>query len=122
MFRSYFKTAWRNITRHKGFTAINIFGLSIGICACLTIWLISSFEFSYDRFHPDKDRIFRVVAGQTDNQGKTDAIGFVPNPLPLTLRKELTGFETVAQFHNYYARVIIPNNNGEPKRFDAAIR
>jgi putative ABC transport system permease protein len=58
MLRNYFKIAWRNSTKNKVSSAINIMGLSIGIGACIIIYLITSFELSYENFHPNKDRIF----------------------------------------------------------------
>jgi putative ABC transport system permease protein len=120
MYKNHFKIAWRNISRHKGYAIINILGLSLGICASLIIYLITSFELGYDSFHPDKDRIYRLVAVQEDNLGKKEGSGVMIPPLPLILREELTGFETVAEFHHYYARVTIPQAGGEPRRFDAA--
>jgi len=122
MLKSYFKSACRNIIRHKVSTTINVLSLSIGICASVIIYLITSFELSYDRFYPDGERIYRIVGGEKDNQGKKDENGFVIRPLPLAMRNELSGFETVTEFHNYYARVIIPRETGEPLRFDAAKR
>ena len=60
MFKNYIKIAFRNIIRHKGYSFINIAGLTIGIaCFCL-ILLYVDFEFSYDKFHPDNHRLFRV--------------------------------------------------------------
>ena len=61
MFRNYFITAFRSFWRNKAFTAINVLGLSIGISAALVIFLIVYYEFSYDRFEKDGDRIYRVV-------------------------------------------------------------
>ncbi|WP_431210952.1 ABC transporter permease [Puia sp. P3] len=122
MLKNYFKIAWRNITRHKGFTLINVLGLSLGICASLVIYLITSYELSYDRFHPDGDRIYRIVANQRGDDGKMGYIGGMSNPLPMALRRELTGFERVTEFHNYFARVTVPNGSHEPKIFDPAKR
>ncbi|MGN6400678.1 MAG: ABC transporter permease [Flavisolibacter sp.] len=67
MFQSYFKTAWRNIRRHKGYSAINILGLAIGIAACLLILQYVSFELSYEDFQVNKDRIYRVQQDRYDN-------------------------------------------------------
>ncbi|TDX02312.1 FtsX-like permease family protein [Dinghuibacter silviterrae] len=122
MLKNHVKSAWRNIVRHKGSTAINILGLSIGICASLIIYLITSFEFSFDRFHPDKERIYRIVGFEKDGLGNKEEKGFAIRPLPLAMRDELTGFETVTEFHNYYARVIVPQGTGEPLRFEATKR
>src|SRR3978361_1454762 len=67
MFRNYFKIAWRNIKRHNVFSGINIFGLAIGIAACLLILQYVSFELSYENFQTNKDRIYRVQQDRYDN-------------------------------------------------------
>lgn len=51
MFTNYFKTAWRNLWKHKGFSAINIIGLAIGMAACMTIMLFVFYEKSFDKQH-----------------------------------------------------------------------
>lgn len=61
MLKNYFKIAYRNLWRNKVFSAINIFGLAIGIATCLVIMLFVAHELSYDRFHEKADRIVRVV-------------------------------------------------------------
>lgn len=63
MIKNHLKLAWRNVLRNKAFTAINVLGLSLGIGACLVIYLITSYELGFDTFHPDKERIYRVMAG-----------------------------------------------------------
>ena len=50
MFKNYFKTAWRNIRRHKAYSSINILGLAIGIAGCMLILQYVSFELSYEDF------------------------------------------------------------------------
>src|SRR6266850_3287965 len=60
MIGNYFKIAWRTISKNKVYSAINVLGLALGICACLTIYLITRHEFSFDTFHPDRERIYRV--------------------------------------------------------------
>lgn len=67
MFKNYFKIAWRNIQRHKAYSAINILGLAIGIAACLLILQYVSFELSYENFQVNKDRIYRVQQDRYDN-------------------------------------------------------
>jgi len=108
MIKNYLKIAWRNITRHKIYGIINVLGLALGISACLVIYLITRFELSYDTFHPDKERIYRIVAEHKRNKENPEKMGFVVSPLPMTLRNELTGFENVSAFYNYYAKVNIP--------------
>ncbi len=60
MFKNYYLVALRNILKYKLFSAINILGMTIGITSCLMIILYVSHELSYDKFHPDADRIFQV--------------------------------------------------------------
>jgi putative ABC transport system permease protein len=67
MFKNYLTIAWRNILRQKGYAGINIVGLAIGIAACLLILQYVSFELSYEDFHVNKDRIYRVQQDRYDN-------------------------------------------------------
>ena len=67
MIKNFFKIAWRNIKRHKVYSGINIFGLAIGIAACLLILQYVSFELSYENFQTNKDRIYRVEQDRYDN-------------------------------------------------------
>jgi putative ABC transport system permease protein len=62
MFRNYFKTALRNLWRSKGFSAINIVGLAIGLATCLLIVLYVIDELSYDKWNVKADRIYRLDA------------------------------------------------------------
>ena len=67
MIKNYFKIAWRNISRHKGYSSINILGLAIGIAACVLILQYVIFELSYENFHANKERIYRVKQDRYDN-------------------------------------------------------
>jgi putative ABC transport system permease protein len=60
MFRNYFKIARRNLWRNKGFSAINIFGLALGMAACFFVFQYVYFEESYDRFNKNAENIYRV--------------------------------------------------------------
>jgi len=60
MFKNYIKTAWRNLIRDKAYVLINIIGLSVGIAASLIIGLYIFNELSYDKFHKDSERIYRI--------------------------------------------------------------
>lgn len=118
MFRNYFKIAWRNLARNKVYGIINIAGLALGISACLVIYLVTSFELSFDNFHPQKERIYRVTCDIHSPLRGIFHIGNVPDPAPMAMRTELTGFESVALFHSYYAKVTIANGNLPVKQFD----
>jgi putative ABC transport system permease protein len=61
MFKNYLKIALRNIRRHKGYSFINIAGLVVGMTVCLFLVQLIRYELSYDGFHQDADRIYRIV-------------------------------------------------------------
>lgn len=66
MFKNYLRVAFRNFKRHKGFSFINVAGLSIGLACCALILLFIKDELSYDRFHEKAERIHRVVFCSSD--------------------------------------------------------
>ena len=61
MLKSYLKVAFRNLWKYKGFSAINILGLAIGMAACLLILQYVSFKLSFDQFNKNAKQIYRVV-------------------------------------------------------------
>lgn len=69
MFKNYLKTAIRNIRRNKTYATINTVGLAVGIASCLLIFLVIQFQTSFDNFHKNKDRIYRVGSVFTNDQG-----------------------------------------------------
>ena len=76
MFKNYFITAWRNLVKSKVFSFINIMGLTIGITVCMMIFLFVSNEFSFDNFHKDGDRIYRLMRG-FKREGKIANVAYV---------------------------------------------
>jgi ABC-type antimicrobial peptide transport system permease subunit len=103
MLKNYFTVSIRNLLRNKVFSAINIIGLAIGISACLIIYLIVRFELSFDTFHPDRERIYRIYS-QFSGQFESKSAG-VPAALPTFVQQEMTGIEKVSAFHTFSARV-----------------
>jgi putative ABC transport system permease protein len=89
MIQNFITIAFRNLARHKAFSIINILGLSIGISAALVIFLITYFEFSYDKNIPDNDRVYHVVM----DIGTEGHSGGLPAPLGAAIQNELTGIE-----------------------------
>jgi putative ABC transport system permease protein len=113
MLKNYLRTAFRNLRHHKLFAVINVLGLALGICICLVMYLISSYELSFDRFHPDKDRLYRV-GSRTKDMGWNE--NDVPPPAPETFRKEIAGVAAVTEyFPFYYAKITIPADGALPK-------
>lgn len=99
MFQNYLKTTLRSLFRHKFFSAINIFGLAIGMSVCMAIIMLVADQLNYDRHNINRDRIYRVITHYVDQNGVLDP---QPNAAsPMTLRSELlenyTGVEQVVR-------------------------
>ena len=75
MFKNYIIIALRNLRKHKSYSLINISGLAIGIACCIMIFLFVQDELSYDKFHPNADRIYRIVTSTSDDGQPTNANG-----------------------------------------------
>ena len=111
MIKNFVTLAFRNFWRHKIFSLINILGLSIGISAALVIYLVVHYDFSFDRFQKDGDRIYRVVA-QMHFPNQTFKSSGVPMPLPPAVEKEVTGVEmTVPLFRLDAVKIMVPGQN-----------
>jgi putative ABC transport system permease protein len=82
MIKNYLRTALRNLWRHKGFSLLNIVGLSIGMTAFFLIFLYVRFELSYDSFHSKADRIYRVVS---DVKTPTETRHYNAPPVPAVI-------------------------------------
>jgi putative ABC transport system permease protein len=117
MLKNYFKIAFRNIARNKVFAIINSLGLAIGISACLLIYIVTSFELSYDTFHPDKNRIYRFVTEIQNEASKNNPIATIPDPAAKIIRTSVSGLESVAMFHNYFPKITISEGDKIIKRF-----
>lgn len=81
MLKNYLKTAIRNLTRHKGYSLINIAGFAIGIACCILILLWVQDETSFDRFHENLDSLQRVVEEQHYSDGTIFPIARTPYPV-----------------------------------------
>jgi len=115
MIKNYFLTAWRHIIRNKAFTLINILGLSVGISAALVIYLIVSFQYSFDKFEPQHDRIYRVVSDMSMG-GTAMRNGGVQTSLADVVRREVSGVRTICQLLTEIgqANTTIPNPDHKP--------
>ena len=95
MLRNHLKIAFRNLSRHRGFTILNTLGLSVGVAAALLLFMVVHYETSFDTFHADYDRIYRVVRERVNPDGSGE---FTPgNPLPVAaaLKTDIPQFEKV---------------------------
>ena len=87
MFTNYVKIAIRNIGKRKGYSFINISGLAIGMACCILISLYVRHELSYDRFHQDRNRLFRIVPSWEYPDGIQDYTRIAPAAIPAMLRE-----------------------------------
>ena len=89
MFNNYLKVAFRNIKKHKGYSLINVSGLAIGIACCILILLWVQNELSYDRFHENSDRIYRVTRLWRNEDGAVSLhLGHVAPPIGPLLKND----------------------------------
>ena len=80
MFRNYVKVAVRNLRSQKAYSSINILGLSVGMACCILILLFVHFELSFDTYHENAERIYRVTT-ETVHSGRP--FQMAPTAIPL---------------------------------------
>lgn len=124
MFKNYFKIAWRNIVRHKAYSIINISGLSVGISACLLIFVILQFELSYNTAFTNYKNIYHIITEQIQEDG----INYNPGislPAIDALRIDFPQYKFVALNTSYGSQITVPGNNpganGDDKKFTESI-
>ena len=116
MFKNYLKIAFRSFWKHKVFTLINIIGLSIGISASLVIYLIVHYDFTFDKFHKDGDRIYRVVSDFKFQGNMSHSYG-VTTPMAAGIKNNVTGVEIIAPLYALGPDVMVTGKHNEPVKF-----
>lgn len=116
MFKNYFKIAFRNFWKYKAFTLINVVGLSIGISAALVIYLIVHYDFTFDKFHKDGDRIYRVVSNFKFQGNENHSYG-VTGPMAAGIKNNVTGVELIAPLFTINPDVTVTGKHNEPIKF-----
>ena len=96
MFRLNLKIALRNLWKNKGYTFINITGLSIGMASCILIFIFVRYQVSFDQQFENKDRIYRGVTDWKSANGNVDATQGVPIPFAEAMRTHFPQFEKAA--------------------------
>jgi putative ABC transport system permease protein len=96
MIENYFKIAWRNIVKSKGYSALNIFGLATGMAVALLIGLWVYYQFSYDRFLPAYQQAYKARLRYTAN-GAISVGPATPFPLADALKRDIPGIKYIAQ-------------------------
>ena len=92
MIKNYLKIALRNLARYKQMTLINILGLAVGMAACILILLFVQYELSYDRYHENADRIYRLSREWRNADGETSLhLGHLAPPFEPKLAEDFPG-------------------------------
>ena len=110
MIKNYLKITIRNIKKHKAYAAINILGLASGIACSLFIVLYVQLELSYDRYHPDADRIFRVAKSRK-SESKLDKLAANVTDVAPTLKERFPEVEEAARASDAHLRYIKVGEN-----------
>ncbi len=110
MLRNYLSTFLRFIYRHKGYSIINILGLSVGMAATVIIYLWILDELNFDTFHEKYDHIYRIVQTQHYEDGDF-YVAATPAPLPLALEDYFPEIIETARFRPGSPEVLVSYND-----------
>lgn len=98
MLKNYFKIAWRNVTKYKAISAINLFGLTIGLTCCLLILAYILHETSYDKFQPAANRTYRLSRSFHNEEGVVSLhLGAIAPPFGPLLKAEFPEVQTMTR-------------------------
>jgi len=99
MIANYLKTTFRHLLRHKGTAALNVAGLAIGLASSTLILMYIQYELSYDTFHENADRIYRVYKQDPGNVFiGSDYFAVVPAPLGKAMETDFPEVESTVKF------------------------
>jgi len=113
---NYFRIAWRNIVRNKAFAAINVIGLSLGLTCAILIYSLVSYHISFDNFHPNLERTYRVV---TEFHGETVEYWYpTPQPFGKAFANDFAYAEKVSRNRGYRTVIVSLPDESEVKKFE----
>ena len=116
MFQNYLKITWRNLLRQKGFSLINIIGLTVGLTCCFLILLFVRHELSYDTFQQKFDRIYRVTY-LPKFAGAEQPLALTPPPPSPLLSAAFSEIETSARLYRSSSTLEVANQR-QPVKYD----
>jgi len=111
MFKHYIKLAARNLQRHKIFSIINIAGLAVALASAFLILLYVLHEFSFDRFHKNADRIFRVVVSLDHSVQGDSASASVSFSLGPKLKQDFPEVKNAARIRRDFWPIMVKQGN-----------
>ncbi|GAB3524169.1 ABC transporter permease [Emticicia fontis] len=98
MIKNYLKIAFRKLWKNKVHTAINMLGLAVAFGSSILLYLTASYEFSYDIFHKDADRVYCLYFNTADKNGKPEYSAAMAYPLTPALKAEFPEVEAVTSY------------------------
>jgi putative ABC transport system permease protein len=101
MISNFLKISWRRFKHGKGFSMINSMGLSIALTAALLILMWIRYEWNFDSFHKNKDRLYQVYGLTAAGNGESQAIPAVPEPLGPLVERQFAEAEATARVKSY---------------------
>jgi predicted permease len=116
MFQNYFTTARRTLVRHKSYTLINVLGLVLGIACGILIFSLVNYHLSFDKFHANADRIYRVTS-ELHNED-VSKYGTVPQPIGAAMRDDFAFVEKAAMLIDFGATISILDAGKKEKYAD----
>jgi putative ABC transport system permease protein len=115
MFKLNLKIAFRNLWKYKGYTLINVAGLSVGLTGCLLIFIFLRYQLSFDKGYENQDRIYRIVSSWTyPGEGEFYSKG-VPRPLAAAVRNDFPQTEHVAAVQESGGIIRVAASAGRPE-------
>ena len=98
MIKNYLILTFRNFVRNSNYTLINILGLTIGVTACVIIFLLITYDLSFDTFHSKYDSIYRIVQDSRSASGESRE-STTPYPLGKAFRNDFADIPLATQMH-----------------------
>jgi putative ABC transport system permease protein len=119
MIKNYLKIAFRAILRDKLSSFINIFGLALAMCCCLLIYIFIKDELSYDRYHANANRTYRITRNFLSPDGSVNLhLGHLAPPFGPLLKNDFPEFEEVARTLNTRLLIALQEGAEEKKAFN----
>jgi putative ABC transport system permease protein len=97
MIHSSLLTVARHFSRHLSYSIISLSGLIVGITTSILVFLWATYEFTYDRYHPDNSRVFSILLNETID-GEVETLDDTPIQLAHFLINEVPEVEAVTRF------------------------
>ncbi len=112
LIKNYLLISLRNLWRNRWYTSTNLLGLTVGLTACLLIFLFIRYEKSYDKSHPEKD-LWRLYTIRHEDNGVSSRTAFSGAPWGPALAEEIPALTSPARFMKYRlpVRISVPSTS-----------